>query len=228
MLSQKNLSVDPAFRILFSAGICSSGSLNGVILGSHYNRKLDSPRIVLREFREVTLDDSSISDIIKGLLEDRKANKEDITNIEFDSRVLLFLQTFKQFRDRVREGNYGKTVQFRLLLRCHGWSTFASHGYSGKQFLLQVARIEKDASILLCTGETILCTLWITICPSLGNLDAAQSGCRDLIQEKGLSVQGQDRYPARIPIAQRGSRQLIEIKNLQEESSFLLQMKVQF
>ena len=51
----------------------------------------------------------------------------------------------------------------------------------------------------------------------LENLDAAQSGCRELIQEKGLSVQGQDRYPARIPIAQRGSRQLIEIKNLQEE-----------
>ena len=36
----------------------------------------------------------------------------------------------------------------------------------------------------------------------MGNLDATQPGCREPIQEKGLSVQGQDRYPARSPTDQ--------------------------
>ena len=56
---------------------------------------------------------------IKGLLEDRKANEEDLTNTEFDSRVLLFSQTYKRFRDRVREGNYGRTAQFWLAYYLH-------------------------------------------------------------------------------------------------------------
>ena len=38
---------------------------------------------------------------------------------------------------------------------------------------------------------------------SLENLDNTHPGCRELIQEKGLSVQAQDRYPARTPIDQR-------------------------
>ena len=108
-------------------------------------------RLLFEKFL-TAIDDSGIPDIIKGILEDRKANEEDLTNIEFDSRILLFSQMYKQFRDRVREGNYSKTAQFLLVYySCHGWPTFASHGYSGKQFLPQAARIKKDASILPCT-----------------------------------------------------------------------------
>ena len=74
--------------ITFQAGICSSDSLNGVISGSHYNRNWTVHALFSEDL--TTIDDSSIPDIIKGLLEDRKGNEEDLTNIEFDSRVLLF------------------------------------------------------------------------------------------------------------------------------------------
>ena len=49
----------------------------------------DLERLLFERFL-TTIDDSSIPDIIKCLLEDRKAKEEDLTNIEFDSRVLLF------------------------------------------------------------------------------------------------------------------------------------------
>ena len=41
---------------------------------------------------------------------------------------------------------------------------------------------------------------------SLENLNNTHLGCRELIQEKGLSVQAQDRYPARTPIDQKGEQ----------------------
>ena len=54
----------------------------------------------------------------------------------------------------------------------------------------------------------------------LENLDATHPGCQEFIQEKRLSIQGQDRYPARIPIDQREEQKLIEMQKLQEEASF--------
>ena len=103
--------------IIFQAGICLSGSLNGVISGSHYNSNWtvhalfskDLERLLFERFL-TTIDDSSIPDIIKGLLEDKISNEEDLTDIEFDSRVLLLSQTLKQFRDRIRKGNCSKTA----------------------------------------------------------------------------------------------------------------------
>ena len=41
---------------------------------------------------------------------------------------------------------------------------------------------------------------------TLENLDITHPGCRELIQFKGLSVQGQDRYPGRVAIDQRGEQ----------------------
>ena len=96
--------------------------LFGVISGSHYNHNWtvhslfsEALERLLFERFPTTVDDSSIPNIIKGLLEDRKANKEDLTNIEFDSRLLLFSQMYKRFRDKVREGNYARTAQFWLV-----------------------------------------------------------------------------------------------------------------
>ena len=40
----------------------------------------------------------------------------------------------------------------------------------------------------------------------LENLDITHPGCRELIQFKGYSVQGQDRYPGRVAIDQRGEQ----------------------
>ena len=41
---------------------------------------------------------------------------------------------------------------------------------------------------------------------TIKNLDDTHSGCRELIQEKGLSVQGQEQYLCRIAIDQRGEQ----------------------
>ena len=41
---------------------------------------------------------------------------------------------------------------------------------------------------------------------SLQKLDDTHPGCKELLKEKGLSVQGQDRYPLRVPIDKRGEQ----------------------
>ena len=41
---------------------------------------------------------------------------------------------------------------------------------------------------------------------TLENLDITHAGCRELLKYKGLSVQGQEKYPCRVAIDQRGEQ----------------------
>ena len=99
--------------IIFQHGTHSSGSLNGVISGSHYNRnwivhalfsEALEPRGILFERLVTIIDQSSIPHIIKGLSEDRKANEKDLTNIALDSRV-QFSQMHRPVFDVVMHSN---------------------------------------------------------------------------------------------------------------------------
>ena len=39
---------------------------------------------------------------------------------------------------------------------------------------------------------------------TLENVDKTHPGCKDMVKEKGMSVQGQNKYPCRIAADQRG------------------------
>ena len=62
----------------------------------------------------------------------------------------------------------------------------------------------------------------------LEKLGATHPGCRELIKEKGLSVQCQDRYLAGIPIDQRREQTINRDAKTAGGVKFFLRMKVQF
>ena len=108
----------------------------------------------------------------------------------------------------IHSRNYGKTAQF--------WVVYYLD-ILVNQHLLHMAVQENDLFLRLHELKYLLPFCFVLnkqnyaryrsfYVHSLENLDNTHPGCGELIQEKGLSVQAQDRYPARTPIDQRGEQ----------------------
>ena len=105
--------------VIFQAGICSSGSMNGVISGSHYNcswavHGLFSEaleRLLFERFLTMVYD-TDIPDVIRCNLLNRKATDNLLNDIEFNIEVARFSTLYENFKQDIRSGNYEKTAQF--------------------------------------------------------------------------------------------------------------------
>lgn len=103
--------------VIFQANVCSSGSLNGVLSETHYNRAWTVhaafSEALERLLFERFLQDSSI-DIPNWCFAVAKDN-------EFDFREAIVKDTdlftkYMEFKEMVRDGKYGITAQFWLSL----------------------------------------------------------------------------------------------------------------
>ena len=63
---------------------------------------------------------------------------------------------------------------------------------------------------------------------TLENLDITHPGCRELLKYKGLSVQGQKKYPCRIAIDDRENKPLIGMQKFLGGSNTLHQILIPF
>ena len=103
--------------VIFHAGVCSSGSLKGVLAGSHYNRAWvvhtafseALERLLFERFLEEY--NVTLPQIFSQLTDDTYINIETTIENEKD----LFFE-YLIFKDNVRSGTLGKTSQFWVQL----------------------------------------------------------------------------------------------------------------
>ena len=134
--------------VVFQAGLCTSGSLQGVLVGSHYNRAWAVHRVVSESLerllltRFLTETKPDIPDITKDFVLDPKP---EMVNETFMNGNKKFYDDYNTFRESVRSGAIGKTAQFWLVymdlmrlqtlshtaIQCndfdmllHGWKSF--------------------------------------------------------------------------------------------------------
>ena len=185
--------------IIHQSGLCSSGSLNGVISASHYNRcwnvhsHLEEAleRLLFERFLQET---DHIPEIIASNLNSRKGREDILKELEDNSDKEDFFNAYSTFKQQIRDGLHGKTSTFWLVyyldliyaihlihysvqrnnfyLRLHGWKLLPL------MFSLNKQNYSRYGSCYVNTME---------------NLDDTHPGCRELIQDKGLSVQGQEK-----------------------------------
>ena len=186
--------------IVFQANICSSGCLNGILNGSHYNRcwAIHSlmyevlTRLLTESFfnQETTRQNNLLN--IK--VEDTSTLDDIITQNEFQE----FANEFDKFKPDIRNGMHGRTAQFWLIfyldlmhnqhlihkavqvndysLRYHGW-----------QYMLPYFFFGLNKTNYACYGSYYD--------KSLENIETKYPGNRELINLKGFSVQGQCNHP---------------------------------
>ena len=119
--------------------------------------------------------------------------------------MLLISQTYKQFRNRVRGGNYGKTAQFWLAyhLDVIAGQHLPHMAIQENNFYPRLHGLKRMLPFFFALNKQNYARYGSLYVHYLENLDATHPG---------LSVtfcQGQDRYPARLPTDQRGRGQTI-------------------
>ena len=125
-----------------------------------------------------------------------------------DEKIAELFDKYSQFQEQVRQGHYGKTSQF--------WMIYYPD-IMRNQHLIHTAIQSNNFSMRLSGLKNMLPYIFVLnrqnyarygslYVNTLENLDITHPGCRELIQFKGLSVQGQDRYPGRVAIDQRGEQ----------------------
>ena len=134
--------------LVYQAKLCTSGSLQGVLVGSHYNRAWAVHRVVSESLerlfltRFLTETKPDIPNLMEEFVTDPKPQMVDETLMNANKKLHDHYETF---RESARSGAIGKTAQFWLLymdllrlqtlshtaLQCndfgmlvHGWKSF--------------------------------------------------------------------------------------------------------
>ena len=181
--------------VIFQAGICSSGSMNGVMSGSYYNRSwavhgLFSEaleRLLFERFLTI-VDDTDIPDVIRCNLLKRKATANLLYDIEFNIEVARFFTLYENFKQDIRSGNYGKTAQFWVVyyLDMMANQHLLHMAVQENDFFLRLHGLKYLLPFCFALNEQNYARYGSFNVHSLENLDNTHPGCRELIQEKGL------------------------------------------
>ena len=144
--------------------------------------------------------------------------------------TIPFAKAYEKFRDAARNGSLGKTAKF--------WQVYLD--LMRYQHMSHPAVLENDIEMRLFCWKMFLPfyfalnkmnyarygSYYVRV---LGNLNMLYPGAEELLINKGISVQAQDRYPVRTPIDQRGEQTINRdaktaggIRNIAKDSSAVL------
>eukprot|EP00112_Aurelia_sp_Birch-Aquarium-sp1_P005855 Seg1662.2 transcript_id=Seg1662.2/GoldUCD/mRNA.D3Y31 product="hypothetical protein" protein_id=Seg1662.2/GoldUCD/D3Y31 len=198
--------------IVFQANICSTGSLNGVLAGSHYNRcwTVHSnfaealERLLFRRFLSVR----GAPDVMKETMGFSSVSAEEIERLQKDAEVIKLLDEYGDFKESVRSGNHGMTPQFWLVhyLDIMSNQHLLHSAVQSNNFSLRLHGLKAALPFLFVLNKQNYARYGAIYVNTLENLERTHPGCKELLSEKGLSVQEQDRYKCRIAIDQRGEQ----------------------
>ena len=189
-------------EIVFQSGLSTSGSLNSILSGSHYNRCWNIhahfsealERLLLEHFLvdqscdiQQKITNSQISSAVDGMIGDLAANS-DVKDLQ---------QLFKRYKEEVRAGKHGKTAQF--------WQVNyldIIHILNGIHIAVQESNYElrlkcwkEILPYFFCLNRTNYSRYGSYYVSQLPKIDELFPGCKERLKYYGISVQGQDRYP---------------------------------
>ena len=200
--------------IIFQAGVCSTGSLNGVLAGSHYNRCWTVhtamaealERLLLELFLSTGHHIPTVLQCFYGKNDDN--SKSSCIDLIYHEDVINFQQSYVKFQQNIRDGLHGKTAQFwmvnyidiiRFLHQIH-------YSVQTNNYDLRLDGLKKVLPFCFALNKQNYARYGSIYVNTLTSLDITHPGCKELLIHQGLSVQGQSRYPTRTPIDQRGEQ----------------------
>ena len=199
--------------IVHQSGLCSTGGLNGVISGSHYNRCWNVHshlakalgRLLLERFLQEV---DNILEIIASNIDSRKCGESILKELEDNIEVQTFFNAYSTFKQQICNGYHGKTSKFwpvyylDLIIEIH----LLHYSVQSNNFYLRLHGWKKLLPLMFSLNRQNYSRYGSCYVNTLENLESTHPGCRELIQDKGLSVQGQEKYLCRTAIDQHGEQ----------------------
>ncbi len=191
--------------IIFQSGVCTSGSLQGVLAGSHCNcgwtvhnafsEALE--RLLLQRF--MYKKSAMIPDSFYELID---LDTEKIQSLENDASI-AFTVEYERYRSSVRKGSAGKTAQFWMIyLDLMQAQCMAHVGVQENYVDMIINAWLKLLPMYFVLNKINYAQYGSYYVYTLINMEHLHPGLRDLIDKEGLSVQAQDLYPLQTSIDQ--------------------------
>ena len=198
--------------IIFQADICSTRSLNGVLAGFHYNccwavhsnfaEALE--RLLFKRFLSIY----DKSDVMKQLVGMTSVCSEELLKLLENTDMIKLLEDNGYFTNCVRNGHHGMTPHFWLVhyLDIMSNQHLLHSAVQSNTFLLRLHGLKAALPFFFALNKQNYARYGSLYVTTLENLKKTHPGCMELLSEKGLSVQGQQRHESRIAIDQRGEK----------------------
>lgn len=188
--------------ILLEAGLTTSGSVQGIISGKHYDRALFChrtmmeclERLLLERYLEVKGETASLPTLSEE--SERKIEsvinsfeKEEWASLQQDAGLSDFMDDYKGFRRSVREGALGPTAQF--------WMSFLDHV---GLVLVHIEAVKINDFVQYAHTMSLMCDLFFSFGGQnyaryltffsvfLANIDLSLPGAKELLKRGAFSV----------------------------------------
>jgi len=183
--------------IVVDAGLCASGSIDQVMTGRHYNRALRIhqrmldclERLLLKSFQE-TLPANTVTESLHAAA--FLANQPTAVNVcmttDSDS-CMDFMKGYDRFKERVRQGEFGKTAQFWLAYCDCVWTLLSfQRAVKENDLELFITSMRKMCALLFSADHLHYARYLPLYYVQLCNLDESHPGAKSLLRDSGFSV----------------------------------------
>ena len=178
--------------IIYQSGICSVGSLNGVLAGSHYNRCWTvhthlSEALERLLFQRFLTSVDAIPDALSENLQSHTADEEILNTLMNDEEIGAFLAKFEEYNDEVRKGNHEKTSQFWLVyyLDIMQNQHLLHTAIQTNNFYLRLHGLKTMLPYFFAMDKQNYAQYGSCYINTLEHLDITHPGCRQLLKYKG-------------------------------------------
>ena len=179
--------------VLYQADLCTSGCINGVLAGKHYNRSWAVheclSEAIRRLFHEKELASLSLSQELEELIQsakDKKSCKELIDNPKF----LSYIEKYSEIQKQYLSGEKGKTAQFWMqYLDLVELLHLFHYSINLNDFALRLSCWKKLITLCFPTNKRNYVRYGTLYVKTLENLPITHPGAIEELSEKGISIQ---------------------------------------
>jgi len=188
--------------ILLEAGLISSGSLQGVLSGKHYDRALHCHKIILECLERLLLSQYLTStgeeEVFTRLPEESKRildkllktpSEETLDAVKIDTPMQQYIEGYQQFRESVKAGHLGKTAQVWTSYMDHIWLVLSLiHAVKHNDFLLYAQCLHLMADLFFSFGGQNYARYLTYFSTFIANIEVSHPGATELLRRGAISV----------------------------------------
>ncbi|KAL5013682.1 hypothetical protein ScPMuIL_007952 [Solemya velum] len=188
--------------VMLEAGLIWTGSSQGVHTGKHYDRAMHCHKIVLESLErllfEQFLHQKGMSDIFDGLPESSKLKIQDLVHspseqlleqLMNDTPLVTYIQEYCKYRDKVCEGEGGKTAQFWIAYMDHVWLVLSLiRAVETNDFLLYAECLHQMSDLFFSFDGQNYARYLTFFSVFVANIRDSHPGATDVLQRGAISV----------------------------------------
>ena len=177
-------------EVLFQSGHCTSGSINGIISGKHYNKcwlvhesfSEALERLFLKQFL-TTIPNTVVT------FAQLSSSSTMIKRILADKNVSSYIQSYETFKERCLKGDFGKTPQFWMMyMNLLDRQRKLHYAINTNDFSLRLLVWKESLPLCFATNRVHYSRYGTYYLKSLECLESTHPGAKEEIENLGLSV----------------------------------------